>query len=121
MQFRETLANLDAQSRLVHIRDPVNPRFEIAALLHRYEGRPVLFENVVGGSVPVAGNLLSSMDLLCESLGFQKEEWIARLDGALQRTGAVSEGSGAFDYAGPDLDRVPILTHYPKDQGPYIT
>jgi 2,5-furandicarboxylate decarboxylase 1 len=121
MKFRDSLSTLDSQGLLTRVERPVNPRFEISALLKKHEGRPILFENVDGSSVPVAGNLLSSMDLLCGSLGMRKEEWIERLNTAMKNPGVVSEGRGEFDYFEPDLDRIPILTHYPKDQGAYIT
>ena len=121
MQFRQHLARLDADGRLLRIGTRVSPRFEIPALLKRNEGRPILFENVEGSTLPVAGNLLGSMDLLGASLGIAKEAWIGTLTAAMQHPGPVHEGRGEFEYLDPDLDRLPILTHYPKDQGPYVT
>ncbi len=121
MRFRDSLSLLDREGKLTRVREPVDPRYEIASRLRRLEGTPVLFENVVGSDLPVAGNLLSRMDLLCESLGFGPEEWIPRLSEAMAHPGPVSETEGAFEYLEPDLDRLPILTHYPKDQGPYVT
>jgi UbiD family decarboxylase len=121
MKFRDSLSRLDSEGRLTRIKNPVSPKYEIAAYLKKLEGRPVLFENVTGSSVPVAGNLLSSMDLLCESIGIPKGEWIEKLNRAIQTPGTIREGRGDFEYAEPDLDRVPILTHYPEDQGAYVT
>jgi len=121
MRFRDSLSALDASGRLVRVKEKVAPKFEVSALLRKYEGHPVLFENVEGSAIPVAGNLLSSMDLLSESLGFRKEEWIDRLSRATRLPGPITEGTGSFEFVEPDLDRIPILTHYPKDQGRYIT
>jgi UbiD family decarboxylase len=121
MRFRESIERLDAAGRLLHVTDRVSPKFEISAFLRKHDGQPILFENVEGSTIPVAGNLLSSMDLLCESLGFRKEEWIDRLSDAMRRPGAVTAGPGSFDYVGPDLDRIPILAHYPHDQSAYVT
>jgi UbiD family decarboxylase len=121
MKFRDSLAKLDAEGRLLHVKEAVSPKFEISGLLRQHEGRPVLFEHVKGSSIPVAGNLLSSMDLLCENLGFSKGEWIERLDSALRHPGPITEGPGEFEYVEPDLDLLPLLTHYPHDQGIYIT
>ena len=121
MKFREFLARLDAEGRLTHVSRSVSPRFEVAALLKRNDGRPMLFENVEGSELPIAGNLLSSMDLLCESLGIRKEEWIGRLNSAMKNPGTIREGPGEFRFVAPQLERIPILTHYPKDQGAYIT
>lgn len=121
MKFREHLSQLDSEHSLTRVKNEVSPKHEIAGLLKKNEGRPILFENVVGTSIPVAGNLLSRMDLLCESLGIGKEEWISTLDSAMKNPGEVTDGRGEFDYAEPDLDLLPILTHYPKDQGAYVT
>ena len=121
MKFRESLQRVEAAGRLTRFSEPVDPRYEVASILRNMDGRPVLFENVRGRSIPVAGNVLSSMDLLCESLGFPKEGWISRLAGAIRTPGPLTEGTGAFEYGEPNLSRLPILTHYPHDQGPYIT
>jgi 2,5-furandicarboxylate decarboxylase 1 len=121
MQFRQYLEQLDAEGSLTRVHEPVRTRFEIPALLKKHEGRPVLFERVEGSTLPVAGNLLSTMDLLARSLGFRKEEWIERLALAIAHPGPVTEGPSRFEYVEPDLDLLPLLTHYPKDQGSYVT
>ena len=115
------IAALDAEGRLTRVSERVSPRFDIAARLKHLDGHPTLFDNVEGSALPVAGNLLSTMDLLSGSLRFRKEEWIERLTAALGQPGPVTEGPGEFDYFEPDLDLIPILTHYPKDQGAYVT
>ena len=61
------------------------------------------------------------MGLLCESIGIPKDEWIERLNLAIRHPGPITEGRGEFEYLEPDLDLVPILTHYPNDQGAYVT
>ena len=121
MKFRDFLERLDSEGRVLRISRPLDPRFEIARVLKEHEGQPVLLGDVGKSSIPVAGNLLSRMDLLAESLGIRPGEWIERLSTAWRNPGPVREGAGTFDYREPDLDLVPILTHYPKDQGPYIT
>jgi anhydromevalonate phosphate decarboxylase len=121
MKFRDFLARWDSEGLLTRVSRQVRPKFEIAAILKRNDGRPTLFENVEGSDLPVAGNLLSTMDLLSKSLGIRKEEWIAKLNSAMKNPGMIRDGVGDFTYFAPDLDRVPILTHYPKDQGAYVT
>jgi len=121
MEFREHLARLDRTGSVTRIKRPVDPRYEVAALLKEHEGRPVLFEDVRGCSLPVAGNLFSSMELLCQGLGIRKETWIPTLEAAMGSAGPITEAPGTFEYREPDLDLLPILTHYPKDLGPYVT
>ena len=121
MKFRDFLERLDSDHRVTHVSRHLDPRFEVARVLKEHEGQPVLLEDVGPGTIPVGGNLLSRMDLLAESLGMGPKEWIDRLASAWQHPGPLREGTGEFDYLEPDLDLIPILTHYPKDQGPYIT
>jgi UbiD family decarboxylase len=121
MEFRNYLSQLDREGALTRIKRSVSTKYEIPALLKEYEGRPILFENVRESSLPVAGNLLSTMDLLCKSLGIGKADWIPALTRARQDAGEIRDGSGEFEYLEPDLDLLPILTHYPKDLGAYVT
>ena len=121
MTFRGDLDRLDSSGGVTRVSKPVQPRFEVARLLKEHEGTPMLFENVQGSPIPVAGNLFSRMDLLAASLGIPREKWIERLTFAIDHPAPVREGRGEFDYVEPDLDLLPILTHYPKDQGPYVT
>ena len=105
MKFREMLSRLDSQGSLTRVHEPVSTKREIAALLRKHEGRPVLFEHVRESDLPVAGNLLSSMELLCRSVGVAKEEWIANLNLAMGSPGPITMAAGEFEYVEPDLDR----------------
>jgi UbiD family decarboxylase len=49
------------------------------------------------------------------------EEWIERLLVALREPGVLTDGPSEHQRFEPDLGLLPILTHYPGDQGPYIT
>jgi UbiD family decarboxylase len=58
--LREFLNLLEAKKDLVHISRPTSPRFEIAAGIRKtsdIEGPALLFDNVVGHSMPVLGGL----------------------------------------------------------------
>jgi UbiD family decarboxylase len=121
MKFRDSLAQLESVGLLTTVEKTVSPEYEIAALLKQHDGKPMLFRHVKGSTVPVAGNLLSSMDLLCRSIGIEKGGWIEKLNAAVQNPGPVREGRNDFEYFEPDLDLLPILRHYPLDQGPYVT
>lgn len=121
MKFRDFLSKLEEEGQLSRIDKAVSTKYEIPAYLKKFEGKPVLFENVKESKIPVAGNVLGSMDLLCRSIGISKEDWIERMDLAISSSGTIKEGSGAFEYIEPDLDLIPILTHYPNDMGAYIT
>ena len=121
MEFREILRAAERDGSLVRVSEPVSPRFGVASVLHRFDGRPVRLDGVDDGAIPIVGNLLSTPELFGRSLGASKETWIPRLIEALSADGPVEETSGSFVYREPDLDLLPILTHFPGDQGPYVT
>lgn len=58
--LREFLNLLEEKKDLVHISRPTSPRFEVAAGIRKtsdIEGPALLFDNVVGHSMPVVGGL----------------------------------------------------------------
>ena len=91
-------------------------------VVRKLDGRPLLFENVKGHSMQVISNICATRDLVCEGLGIPRRELIPRMAGAIERPRppAVEEAEGYTDI-GPDLTRLPILTYYPIDGGPYVT
>ncbi len=121
MKFRDIISLLESDGDLLRVSEELSPKYEIPSRLRKNDGKPMLFENVKGSSIPVLGNMLSRMDLLCKSVGTTKEGWIERISSAIGSPGSINFVSGDFEYAEPDLNMLPILTHYPNDMGAYIT
>ncbi|MEM0094770.1 MAG: UbiD family decarboxylase [Candidatus Micrarchaeaceae archaeon] len=123
MEFRDFVHLLDGEGRLTHVERPISRDYEVAKYLKKNDGKPLIFENVTGSKMqmPVVGNALSSMDLLCKGLGIPKEKWIEYIDKAIENPKSAESGSPDFEYYEPDLDLLPILKHYPLDFGAYIT
>ncbi|MGC9157045.1 MAG: UbiD family decarboxylase [Candidatus Micrarchaeia archaeon] len=122
MQLLPFVEKLNSENKLLHISKEVSTDYEIAAYLKKYDGRPVVFENVKGSQIKVVGNLMSNMDLFCEWLDIDKRAWIQTLKNAIENPGTFREASNnPFMFYEPDLPSLPILKHYPKDQGKYIT
>jgi 4-hydroxy-3-polyprenylbenzoate decarboxylase len=147
----EFLRALEAEGDLVRIRRPVSPRLEIAEIADRSvkgDGPALLFENVSGSAMPVAINVFASRRRMLAALGLSRyEEWDARLEplldprppeGLLEKLKTipkVTEFAQIFPKtvrSGPcqeivetgeevDLGKLPILTCWPQDAGPFIT
>jgi 2,5-furandicarboxylate decarboxylase 1 len=129
--LKEFVHYLEDRDELLRINTPLNPEYEIAAMLHemgKQEAPALLFENVKGRPMPIVGNLLGTRRRLALALGIEED---ALLKGYLQNMGkrittkllqqpserSVSTVKDNFDIR-KDL---PILTYYQKDSGPYIT
>jgi len=125
MRFREFISRLESEKKIMHISKEVRADQEAAAYLKKYDGTPLFFDNVKtpkGTHMPVVGNLFSSVGLIEECMQINRGEFVKRMVEALGKPGDVKKANNAeFEYFEPDLSLLPILKHYPLDQGPYIT
>lgn len=116
--MRKFIEDLREADLLVEASEPVSPKLEAPKMAYDTE-KPILFSDVDGSRAIM--NLLGNRDLLARALGVQREEII---DFLTTREGGTTQSTEKprFDYEGPaDLTRLPIMTHYRGDGGPYIT
>lgn len=129
--LKEFIRILEDQGELLRITNPLDPRYEIAHVISeigKREGPALLFEQVKGHSIAVAGNLLGSWSRLALALGVEEEVLrqgaIPNMEKRIPpvslkepvRRRVVAAGEG-IDF----LKKLPVLTHYLKDSGPYVT
>lgn len=121
MELAELVKILDEKGLLTRISNPVDPKYEISTLMKMLDGHVLLFDHVNGSSMPIVANVCSTRDLVAIGLGTSRKELIARLTDAIDHPKKVStlEAEG-YEEMDPDLGKLPILTYYPKDGGPYI-
>lgn len=122
MNFSQFLDQLDKEKKLVHITKPVSIKYEIPAIMKKYDGVPLLFENVRESSMKVAANILSTRDLSAEGIGCRKDEVVRLVADAIDKpTKPRLSDSLRNDYETvADLSKLPVLTYYAEDGGPYI-
>ena len=145
------LRALEEDGDLVRVRERVSPRLEIAEIADRAVkggGPALLFENVEGSTMPVAINLFASRRRMLRALEIGGwEEWNARLEffldpkppegllGKLQALPKIGELASVFPKTvrsgacqqvvetgdAVDLGKLPVLTCWPGDAGPFVT
>jgi len=122
MNFREFIKLLDDRGLLVHIKRPVDTKYEISTLMKLMNDKPLLFENVKGFSTQVVANICSTRELVALGLGIKPAEVIACMTNAIEnpKEPKVVRAEG-YREAPADLTKFPILLHYPFDGGPYIS
>ena len=121
MELREFLEHLEKKGLMTHITRPVDPVFEISTLIKKLDPKPLYFEHVKGHTMPVISNICATRDLVCLGMGIPRKELIPKMAGAIDHP-VPPKTEGATDYhdIGADLTKLPILTYYPVDGGPYI-
>jgi 2,5-furandicarboxylate decarboxylase 1 len=129
--LKEFVDHLDDMGELQRITVPVDPRFEIPAVLDQIKGPrapAVLFEKVKGHAIPVVGNLLGTERRMALALGVEEGDVIAHLQDKLDKKITpflITEENERVTFSLSDENAIqeilPILTHYARDSGPYIT
>ena len=122
MELAKFVKVLDENGMLTTISKPVDLKYEVSTLMKMLDGRVLLFDHVKGSTMPVIANVCSTRDLVATGLGIRREQLIAKLADAIDhpRKARVIDAQG-YEEIGADLGKLPILTHYPKDPGPYIS
>jgi len=119
MSFRGFVEGLRNDRLMDEVEGPVSPYLEAA--YRGWNAGPMFFQNVDGHKCVM--NLLGTRDLLGRALGVPVPQMVRHLS-SLEYGGSVREvNSSPFQevVSGPDLSRLPVLTHFEGDGGPYIT
>jgi len=123
MSLRGFLSEMEKRGEVVHVAESVSPRFEVSKLAMEFDWGPILFfENVEGRRVAV--NVCGSRDRICLALKTSRRDLHRRLISSmhsLKPPEVVKSAPSQEEIEKPDLGGIPILTHFEKDGGPYIT
>ncbi len=125
MSLRGFLADMQRKNQLVQINDEVSRRFEVSAFMKEFNTGPILyFDNVKGTPSKIVAGVCGTRQRLCWAIGvnqetlYQKiiEAWREPVQPKVVRGGPVNE---VVEKA--RLSKLPILTHFERDAGAYIT
>ncbi len=142
--LRWFLGELEKAGELQRVRATVSPRLEITEICQRVvrEGGPaLLFESVEGSAFPLAIHLFGSarrIEIACGRPPASIGEELSRLARSLETPTLrnlllaaprlrgleprVRSGGPVREIREePDLDRLPLLTCWPRDAGPFLT
>ena len=127
MSLRDFLKKMDNENEVLHVRDEVSTCFEIAYVMKSFdnEGPILLFEKVQDFDVDIVGNISGTRKRLCTALDVDQAELYKKLTNSWRfpskprtiKDGAVNECA----EKNVDLAKIPVLKHFEKDAGPYIT
>ncbi|MBS3761340.1 MAG: UbiD family decarboxylase [Halodesulfurarchaeum sp.] len=105
--------------------EPVDPRFELAALAVQDESLPLVFESVAGyPEVSAVTNVVSSRDRIASALGVESGDIVTALTNATTAPRELSAPMDAmFEHVADSptvADYVPIPTYYAEHERQYI-
>ena len=127
--MREYMERLRARGELLEVHRRVEARHELAAVTQaaqRRFGKPILFHEVSGTTLPVLTNIYGSRERLAEILGIAPADFCRRWN-ELASLAAPAAGPLKCEVAMPAdlvdarLGDLPLLTYAERDAAPYFT
>lgn len=125
MSLREFLKQMETRKEILHIKDEVSTRFEIPFIMKSFEnqGSVLMFENVKDYETKIVANVCGTRKRICAALNVDRDRLYRRLTEAWRspRKPKIVEDGAVKEIVENDLSRIPVLTHFERDAGPYIT
>jgi len=122
--LRSFINDLENQGELIHINDEINPIFEVSAALQRFDaGKALLFENLTGFENKLIGGICGTRERILRSINMEHADVYSKLLEAIRNPKKCKVSNGPVNdvIEEGDLGKIPILTHFNGDPGPYIT
>ena len=118
MSLREYLA----EKETIRILDELSTCYEIPAVIKKYDGQgPLVFENVEGSCCHVVSNVCDSRESICGALGVPVDSLHKHLVNSMNNPTPCRIMDEKRESVELKLSEIPVLTHYQREQGPYIT
>lgn len=106
------------------ISEETSPDYQICQMLMENQAETMYFDNVKGTRFHVAGNIIPTREKMCSALGTDKKGYIDSVMKALQnpvKPKILDDKGPCQEKSVNGLSEIPILKHFQKDAGKYIT
>jgi len=127
MSLREFLKQEEKEKEVLHVKDRVSTRFQVARVISQFdfEGPILCFDAVKDFETSIVANVSGTRKRICNALGVSQdllwtrmaEVWRCPLKPKTVKSAKVKE----CVQRDVDLSKIPVLTHFERDAGPYIT
>jgi UbiD family decarboxylase len=118
---------MDKEKDVLHVTDELCTRFEIPQVMKSFDndGPILFFERVKGFETKVVANVCGSRKRIYKALNTDQNELYGKLTEAWRshkKPKIIKDGLlKKSQEKGVNLARIPVLTHFERDAGPYIT
>lgn len=115
--------DLKDKTKIIEINDELDCKFEVAKVLRKYPKDLVILNNIKGYDMPIISGICNTRDKIAESINCKVSEITQKIIEASESPKKIENFTDFKNYTSSkaDLDKIPILTHYKRDGGAYIT
>ncbi|MEM3437065.1 MAG: UbiD family decarboxylase [Nitrososphaerales archaeon] len=123
--LRHLLEILEINNQLIRIKKEVSYLYEVAAIMKKLDKGPVLFfEKIKDSNYPLVSGLCSTKERICSAIGINSNEFNEKILSAITNPinpKIIEDAPFKECSEKPKLSNLPIIKHYEKDAGRYIT
>lgn len=110
---------------IIEITQEVSTEYEITSILKKHPTDTLVFTNIKDSDMNIISGICNTRDKIAKSIGTSVDKITENIIHATNNPTPIEdikEACEVFDYTEKaDLSKLPILKHYPKDKGKYIT
>lgn len=115
--------------KILKIEEEVSTKYEAARILREHPKKTVVLENVKGYNIPIISGICNTREKIAKSLSCTVDEILQKVITATENPQKIenyidiNDSSNNYKYKTEkaNLNKIPILTHYKRDGGAYIT
>jgi UbiD family decarboxylase len=125
--LREFIKLLEKEDEIITIKKNVNSRFELPGIVSKFDGnKAIVFENVENKTIPVISNLIGTRKRFAMAMGSKEKNDIHKIinqsiNNKNIKVKITNTIPAYYQNSSNNLSILPIVTHFEKDAGPYIT
>ncbi len=122
--MREFLKIIEKDFGIIRIDKEVSSVFEAAKILREHPKEAVVLENIGESDIPVVSGICNTRDKIARALNTSVAGITHKIIQGMETPRPlqnIEKISGNYQTSKADLSKLPILTHYQRDGGPYIT
>lgn len=110
-------------ANLIEIDDELSSEYEVSKVLRQYPKDTVIIKNIKGFDMPVISGICNTRDKIAKSINCEVSQITEKIIDAMENPIKVDKFTDFSEYDSLDIDlnKIPILTHYKRDGGAYIT
>lgn len=115
----------EINDEIIEINDEVSTEYEITSILKKHPKDTLVFTNVKGSDMNIISGICNTREKIANSINTSVDKITENI---ISATGNPTKIDNVLNFdevysnnEDADLSKLPILKHYPKDKGKYIT
>ncbi|MEW6011584.1 MAG: UbiD family decarboxylase [Euryarchaeota archaeon] len=115
---------LKEQFDFIRIDQEISTHLEASEILRKYPKDVVILENLKESSIPVVSGICNTREKIALALNCEVGDITSKIVQGMENPHPIhniEKISKEYTSSKADLSKLPILTHYKRDGGPYIT